>query len=156
MPTVLTADAVKAAGRLGIKITGLPKRRAKLPKTKLGGIVDEIHDLRERRLAVDKVANALKAEETRLVEHIIESVDADLEGGAMGIDYVGTVRRETIPVIEDWDAFYTYVKKRGAFHFLTKALNKGAIMEQLDDKKAKPLPGVGTMIIKKLGITKRK
>jgi len=146
------AEAVAACERQGIKITGLPKRRAKLPTTKMGTLADELHELRERRLAVGKVADALKREEQRLTDHIIDTVDADKEGGVMGTTYKALILRDTVYVAEDWDKFYQHVKRTGNFHYLNKALNKGSLAERF--QAGKPVPGIGTMGVKKLSLTK--
>jgi hypothetical protein len=147
-----TTEAVAACLRLGIKITGVPKRRGTLPAKKMGMLADELHALRERRLAVNKLVDAMKREETRLIDHIIDNVDIDKESGVMGAAYKATVQRETVYVAEDWDKFYAYVGRTKSFHFLNKALNKGSLSERFDS--GKPVPGIGTMDVKKISLTK--
>lgn len=141
-----------SAAKLGVTISGLPSFRKALPKTKLGGLVDEYHDLREVRLAVGKVAEALQAEEQRILNHIIDTVDADTEAGAVGKRYKGVIKRELVPVVEDWEKFHAYIKKTGSFDLLNKAINRAAAKERLEAGKA--IPGVDTMQAKKLSVTK--
>lgn len=145
-------SALKGLALLGLKITGLPALRKALPKTKLGGLVDEYHDVRELRLAVGKVADALKSYESALQEHIIEHVDADAEGGAVGKNYIGTIVRETIPIVEDWDAFYAHIKKTDGFDMLNKAVNRAAVKARWENNKV--VPGVDSMQAKKLSVRK--
>lgn len=148
-----TTEAVAACGRLGIKVTGVPKRRPKLPTKKMGLLADELHALRERRLAVGKLADAMKREEQRIIDHIIENVDMDREGGVMGASYKATVLRDETFVMEDPDKFYAHVKRTGNFHYLTKALNKGALREKMEGS-GKGVPGIGTFSVKKISLTK--
>lgn len=144
--------ALRRVADSGAKITGLPKLGGKLPKTKIGGLVDKYHDIRELRLAIGKVTEKLQAEENRILNHIIDNVDADHEGGAVGKRYKGVINREDVPVVEDWPKFYAYVAKSKAFDLLTKALGKAAIKERWESNKK--IPGVGSMKVKKLSVTK--
>lgn len=144
-------DAVKAAGKLGLKITGIPAFRKTLPKSKMGSLVDEYRDIKELRLAASKVVEAIEDEEKRILNHIIENVDAD-SNGVMGLRYKAEVKREQRPTVEDWEKFYAHVKKTGAFDLLQRRLNDAAVKERLEDKKG--VPGVGTFQVKKLSVTK--
>jgi hypothetical protein len=145
-------SATKAAALLGIKLTGLPALRKAFPKTKLGALVDEYHDVQNMRLAVGKIAAALQTYEKAMQEHIIERVDADAEGGAVGKRYIGTIVRETLPIVEDWDAFYAHIKKTNGFDMLNKAVNRAGVRERWEANKA--IPGVGQMQAKKLSVRK--
>lgn len=144
--------ALKRVADSGVKITGLPKLGGKLNKTKLGVYVDAYHDVRELRLAIGKVMAEIEAEEKRILEHIIENVDADAEGGAVGKRYKGVIKREDIPIVEDWDKFYAHIAKTKSFDLLTKAVGRAAIQERWED--GKKVPGVGAMTAKKLSVTK--
>jgi hypothetical protein len=146
-------EALKAAAKNGFKITltGLPPIRKTLPKSKMGALVDELHDIRDLRLALTKVADAVKAEEQRITEHIIDSVGVD-EGGVVGKAYKAIVVREQKPIVEDWDKFYAYITKHKAFDLLNKAINAGAVKERWEAKKA--IAGVGSFQAKKLSVTK--
>ncbi len=149
--TLSIADAVKAAKKAGITIDGLPKGGKKLP-AKLGPIVDEYHDLRELRLQLDKVVNAMKAEETRMTNHIIDNLDKTQEGGAVGRRFKAIVRTETVPQVEDWTEFYAYIKKKDAFDLLNRAINKAAFKARMEE--GIKVPGTGTFNAVKLSVTK--
>lgn len=145
-------ETVAACKRIGITVGGLPKRRAKLPTTKMGRLADDLHEIREARLALNKVVEAVKREETRIADHIIDNIDIDTEGGVMGAAYKATVVRDEQYTMEDPDKFYAHVKRTGNFHYLNKALNKGSIRERVEA--GKPVPGVGSITIKKISLTK--
>lgn len=147
-------EALKAAAKSGFKITltGLPAIRKSLPKTKMGALADELHEIRDARLAVSKLADAIKAEEQRITDHIIETVDANSEGGVIGKRFKATIVRESKPVVDDWDKFYEHVRKTKSFDLLNKALNAGSVKERWED--GKEVPGVGSFQAKKLSVTK--
>jgi len=152
MATKDLKSLLKAAEQLGVKVTGLPKPRTTFPKTKLGALADELHDVREVRLALGKIADAVKAHEDAITSHIIDTVDADVSGGVVGKRYKALVRRESIPVVEDWDKFYGFVKKTNGFDLLNKALNRAAFKERQEHGVA--VAGVGSFEAKKLSVTK--
>lgn len=143
--------ALKAVAAEGIKIVGLPTIKAKLPKTKLGALVDEYHDVREARLALGKVVDAVAEYEKALTEHIIENVSADA-GGVVGKRFKAIVKRESIPQVEDWDTLYEHIRKTKSFDLLNRALNRAAFKERAEAGKA--VPGVGSFQAKKLSVTK--
>lgn len=145
-------EAVNAAKKLGLQITGLPNPKVKLPTTKLGSLVDEYHATRELRLAIDKVASAIKEEETRLADHIIDNLDKHNEGGAVGKRYKGIIIREKVPQVADLDKFYEHVRKTKSFDLLNKALNKAAVKARYENGKA--VPGVEDFPTLKLSVTK--
>jgi hypothetical protein len=70
----------------------------------------------------------------------------------MGTHYKATVLRDEVYTMEDPDKFYAHVKRTGNFHYLTKALNRGAIRERLES--GKDVPGLGTFSVKKISLTK--
>jgi hypothetical protein len=143
---------IKAAAQLGIKVTGLPATRTKFPKTKLGQLADELHDVREMRLALSKITDAVKAHEDAITNHLIDTVDMDVSGGVVGKRYKVLIKRETIPVVEDWDKVYDFIKKNDSFDLLNKALNRAAFKERAEQGVA--VAGVGTFEAKKISLTK--
>jgi len=145
-------EARARAEKLGIEVTGLPKVKDKLPKTKLGGLADQLHEVREARLAMQGIADAIKKEEQRIIDHIIETLDADTEGGVVGLRYKATVVREEKPVVEDWEAFYNYIAETGGFDLLNRALNASAVKARYAEDIA--VPGVGSFQAKKISLTK--
>lgn len=149
--TISIADAVKAAAKSGIVVTGLPKGKGRLT-AKLGSAVDDYHDLRQLRLALDKVVSAMKAEETRLTNHIIDNLDKRDEGGAVGKRFKAVIRQETVPQVVNWPEFYAFVKKKDAFDLLNRAINKAAFKERMEQ--GVKVPGTDTFTALKLSVTK--
>ena len=145
-------EARARAAKLGIEVTGLPTVKDKLPKTKLGALADRLHEVREARLALQAVTDAVKREVQRIIDHIIETLDADSEGGVIGKKYKAVVVREEKAVVEDWDALYKHIRENDAFDLLNRALNAAAVKARYAESLS--VPGVGTFQAKKISLTK--
>lgn len=112
----------------------------KFPKS-LGACADLLHDMREKRLAADKAAAALKADETALVNYIIDNLDKE-SAGAIGKHHKVKVVIKQKPQIKDFEAFSAWVKKTGRFDAFQRRLSEQAIMDTLAQPKCKGVPGV--------------
>lgn len=150
-----------------------PTKAVKLPKLpkSLGACVDLYHDTRAKRLEANKVTEGIKVTETYIANHIIDNVPKG-DKGAIGSRYKGVVKTESIFQVDDWEAFYAWIKKNDAFDVLNRALNQAALGDRVDvlnekldaanlkvaDPKArKPRklpPGVKTFTAVKLSVTK--
>lgn len=111
------------------------------PPKSLAKCADMLYETRQARLALGKQVEELQKKETLLKDHLIEHLP---KGDASGIS--GKVARVSIllkakPTVEDWDSFYAYVKKTGAFELLQRRLSETAVKERWDDDKV--VPGVG-------------
>ena len=87
----------------------------------------------------------------RLEEHFINKLDASTTG-VQGVLSRVQVNVKSIPVVNDWPAFYAHVKKKGEFDLLNKALNAAAVRERWEQNKQ--VPGVGPFIKKSVSCTK--
>ena len=112
----------------------------KFPKS-MGACADLLFTLREKRLAADKAAAALKADETALVNHIIEKLDKE-SNGAIGKHHKVKVVVKQKPQIKDFDKLSAWVKKTGRFDVFQRRLNEQAIMDTLAQPRNKGVPGV--------------
>lgn len=138
------------------KLAKTPKPKA-LPKS-LGQCVDLYHAKRQERLAQEKVAEAIKSEETRIFDHIIANIPKG-DGGAVGKQFKAVRTENPTYSIEDDTAFYAYVKKTGQFDLLNRAINQKAIKERLEDSKflkkfPKGVPGTKKFVKIGLSVTK--
>jgi hypothetical protein len=102
------------------------------------------------RLVADKIAAALKAEESKLKTFLMETM---VEQGLTAIG--GAIVRLELdsepvqePVVEDWPKLYKYIQKTGDFSLLEKRIGKAAVKEQWEN--GKKLPGVGSFPVWKL------
>ena len=103
----------------------------KIPKT-LGGQIDFLYKLREKRLAIEREANSLKANEKVLHSTILLLLREQRAEKASG--KLGTVTRsvKTIGKVTDWDAFYTYISKNKAFELLQRRVNHTSFNDRYD------------------------
>lgn len=129
--------------------------KLKIPKS-MGACADLLFKLRQERLALDKVVEAMKANESVLTNHIIDNLPKG-DAGAVGKTHKVIVRTEQIPQAENWEEVYAYVRKTNAWDLLQRRLNPKAVMERLEDpKNKKGVPGVKLFNAVKLSLTKVK
>lgn len=118
----------------------------------LAKMVDRLYKIRQDRYALQKKVDALKTEETSIETQLIDALPASDASGIAGHVARATITRKAVPVVEDWAAFYKYVKKTGQFELMQKRLSDSAVKERWDDGKA--IPGVGSLQVKKVNLAK--
>lgn len=122
----------------------------KFPKS-MGACADLLSQYREERLEADRHAAELKQRENALQSHIIANLDKS-SNGAVGKTHTVRVVTDIKPAVEDWDAFYEYVRKNKAFDLLQKRLGERAVQDRWDNEEE--IPGVGTFTVVKVSLTK--
>lgn len=127
----------------------------KIPKS-LALCADMLYNLRKERIAKDKEAAELKAQETALVEHLINSLPkSDATGVSGKVANVKVEMKQTVQV-EDWDKVYDYVtknRKKGAFALLQRRIGASAVQEIWAS--GKEVPGCVPFNVPTLSVTKR-
>lgn len=118
----------------------------------LGPVVDAYREVRDLRLAMDKEVKEVKARETELYNHLVENLSSSDTTGAAGLRYRAQIVTDEVPVAEDWEDIYDYVVEHDRFDLMGKSLSKSAVKEMLSN--GEHIPGVGTMIVKKVSVTK--
>lgn len=111
----------------------------KFPK-EMGKCADMLYALREKRLAGQKVVDAVEDEEKALKEHIINNLPKSEASGILGKLAKVTVTNKLVPQVKDWEAFYAHIKKTNGFDLLNRALNKSAVEARYEA--GKKVPGV--------------
>lgn len=125
----------------------------KLPKS-MGACADLYFEARQKRLAADKAAAELKAEEVRIAEHIINNLDKNSTGAAGKHHRVQVITKPKYRInAEKWNDFYKWVAKNNAFDLLQKRLSEEALRDRLANSKAK-IPGVEAFQAVGLSLTK--
>lgn len=122
-----------------------------LSATVLGQLADVYHDLRTRRLAADKVAAGLKADETAAEQLLINEMQLQkitAVGGSTLRVSLNLNEPDYVPHVKDWDKFYEYIKQNNAFELLERRPGKAACRERWDD--GKQVPGVEKFPVFKL------
>lgn len=126
--------------------------KPKYPKS-MGACADMLFDMKEKRLAADKAAAELKAEESALTEHIINNLPKG-DTGASGKHHKVQVVTKQVPQLdpEQSEAFYKWVSKNKRWDALQRRLNEKAIADTLDA--GKQVPGIKMFTAVKLSLTK--
>lgn len=115
------------------------KPKLKFPKT-MGACADRLYELRLKRLEEQKKVKLLEDEEKALKNYIIQSLPKSEASGVAGRLARVTVVTKEVPQIEDWEAFYKYVKKTNSFDLMQRRLADDAIKERW--AAGKEIPGV--------------
>jgi len=155
----MVAKAKPAASLLKINKDGKPAA-LKIPKS-FGQCADLLYDLKEARLAAQKIVDAFAEQESALKNHIIVKLPKG-DKGAVGSHHKVEVKTEDVPRIGEDKAFYAWVAKEKAFDVLQRSLNAKAIRDRMEaqpvaNKKTgarKPLPGVEMFSAVKVSLTK--
>lgn len=115
------------------------KPKYKFPKA-LGACADLLYQLRQKRLEMQKEVDKIAAEEAALKEYIINTLPKSEASGVAGKLARVTVVTKEVPQVEDWEAFYKYVKKTGQFDLLQRRVVDAAIKERWEH--GEEIPGV--------------
>lgn len=103
-----------------------------IPNT-LGEGADRLYALRARRYELGRQIREVEAEEAAIKEFVINTLDKNGASGVSGKVANVRVKVEDVPVVVDWDAFYTYVKETSSFDMLQKRANTKAIRDRIED-----------------------
>jgi hypothetical protein len=128
-----------------------PKKTRPIPKT-IGACADTLYATREQRLSEQKDVAELDAYEKAIKEHLIATLPKSDSRGAIGKVAKATIVTKMIPIVEDWELFYKYLKKTGQFELMQKRLNEAAIHERWEA--GKKVPGVGAFNAVSVSVTK--
>jgi hypothetical protein len=117
-----------------------PKPSTKIPGT-LGACADLLYTTRQTRLTEGKTLKEYEETEKVLKDHLIATLPKSDANGVSGRVARVTIVSKAVPVVEDWDAFYAFVRKAKRFDLLQRRLNDEAVKEMWDNNKT--IPGVG-------------
>ena len=126
-------------------------RPVPMPKT-LGACADLVYDLRQQRLAAQKVVEEIEAREKAVKEHLIQQLPKSEAGGVTGKHARVTIVKKQVAQVKDWDLFYRYVLKTKDFSLLQRRVGEAAVQERWDA--GKPVPGVEPFVVVTLSIGK--
>jgi hypothetical protein len=86
----------------------------------IGMCADLYSEIRELRLAMQKMVDDVKARENEIKEHIIQELPKSNNTGAAGKRYRAQIVTKDVPTLKDWDAFTAFVVKSNRFDLLHK------------------------------------
>lgn len=120
-----------------------------LSAPQLGELADLYTAKRTERLAADKVAAALKADESAAEAMLIEQMRSQ-EVTACGGKTIRLALSapDYVPAVKDWDKYYAYILSTKDFSLLERRPGKAACRERWDDGIS--IPGVEKFPVYKL------
>jgi hypothetical protein len=119
---------------------------------KLGDCIDLLYSQRERRLALQRELDELKAQEEFVKGHIIGMLhDQELNSGT-GDVATASITHRIVAQVEDWDAVYGYVLQNRAFDLLHKRISDTAYRDRLEQDE--PVPGIKPFEVEGLSLVK--
>jgi len=101
---------------------------------------DLLYTTRQKRLEIQKEADALESQEKQIKEALINSLPKGEASGVAGKIARVSIVVKTVPQAEDWTLIQEYVRKNKAFDLLQRRLNNKAVLERWADHKS--IPGV--------------
>lgn len=129
---------------------------APLPES-IGRCADLYKEVQELRLAMDKEVERVKARETEIREHIINTLSKSDDTGAAGLRYrAQIVMKKSVRVSDEaggWGALHSWIRKNDRFDVLQKRLNSTAAADFLEAE-GRPLPGCEVINAPDVSITK--
>ena len=118
----------------------------------LGAAVDRLYTTRQTRLEETREIDGMKAYETAIKEHLIETLPKDDASGVTGLLARAQISSKKVPSVKDWTAFFAYVKENDAWDLLAKRVNDTAVAERWDN--GETIPGIDAFVLTSVSITK--
>ena len=126
-----------------------------MPKTQpLGRLADQRYKLREQRAALNQKLAELKEKEDALEADIFHALRESETTSATGALAVVSIKREDVPQMEDFDAFFAFAKRKGNSDLLAQRVSTTAWRERI--RNGKDVPGVKSFTRVSLSITKKR
>lgn len=125
---------------------------ADLATLKAGKLVDLLYTVRQERLAFEREAAEVKEVETRISNYLLDNMTKEDLSRLSGDIANVKVMKSVVPTVTDWEAFYAYVKKKGAFDLLQRRTGIEAFRERWEQ--GIEIPGVTQFTNVGLSVTK--
>lgn len=111
----------------------------KIPKS-LGAVIDALYTARQKRLAAQRIVDAMKESETALEEHLLQKYKKDDLESARGKLASSSITRKDYGVIQDFDELTGYCIRKKAFDLFQRRLSTEACQERWE--RGEQIPGV--------------
>lgn len=147
-----TKKAALSKDELEVKSVAIPVYKpGKVPKS-LAVAADQLYQLRNDRLALAKVVEAMEKQEKALKNYLIENLPKSQASGVAGKLARATIKVEEVPQLKEHNKFFAYVKKHDRFDLMQRSLNKSAVMELIEQ--GKKVPGIELFPVVKVSLNK--
>lgn len=115
------------------------------PKDTLGSRIDKLQDLYVKIKDLEGKASALKQLYDFEEKEILDFMEKQGMTKASGTKATVSVSKNEVPSVEDWDSFYTFIRRNNAFYLLQRRANAAPYRELLAQRRNKKIPGVSTV-----------
>jgi hypothetical protein len=111
----------------------------------IGSLIDEMHDIRERRRELAREEKELGQEYETLQASLIASLEATgMTSGASDIASA-SIKMTNVANVQDWDVFHKWLRKTNRLYMLERRPAQAAFREFIENSRgSKPPPGVVT------------
>lgn len=114
-----------------------------VPKPKkLGTLVDELYDVRDRKGALQAQMKILEEEESGLETQMLVQMEEQGLDQVRGEKATVSISKSKVPQVKDWDALNRFILRHKALHLYQRRLAVGAYREAIELNNGKQLPGV--------------
>jgi hypothetical protein len=110
---------------------------SEMPKS-LGKCADLLAEVRDIRLAMDKEVAAVKKRETEIREHIIRELANSEDTGVSGLRYRAQIVKKTVPTVENWGVFTSWVRENNRFDLIQKRIASKGIEDLWEEREKVP------------------
>jgi len=116
----------------------------------IGAKIDQLHDLREQKRALEEQIKQLSGQMDVLENDLIDQMDTEGVSKSTGNAATVSITASVKPSVDDWDAFYKYIHRHKYYHLLERRPSVTGCRELLETKGK--IPGVVPFTQRKLNI----
>jgi hypothetical protein len=116
----------------------------------IGGMVDELHELRERKRALEAQVSEIETKYSEIEQQLLAKLEAENSDKGSGKKASVSVTSTIVATVTDWDALYAYIQKHKYWHLLQRRPSDPAFRELWEQ--GKKVPGAESFSRKKLNL----
>ena len=120
----------------------------------LGQKIDELYELRAKRLALQKEVDTIKEDERARTDEIMHMLGDTGLGAARGAVATASLKTATKPIVTNWQDVYKYIVESNRFDLLHQRISSLAWAEL--EKDGILVPGTEAFVELTLSLTKAK
>ncbi len=116
----------------------------------IGVKIDQLHTLREQKRQLEEQVKQLQGQMAELENELIEQMDKQGVSRSTGVNATVSISSSTRPSVDDWNAFYAYIRRHKYYHLLERRPSVSGCNELLETKGK--IPGVVSFTQRKLNM----
>ncbi len=113
-----------------------------MAEKKIGQLIDELAEIREKRTALNKQSDELGATQAGIEVQLIAALEKQGVESSRGASATATISKQVVPRVVDWDKLYAFMLKHKLPYLLEKRPAASVYREVLSTRNGKPIPGV--------------